>query len=105
MSRIRSRIRQAVASGQLEPRVHPRTRPAWLETEATLRSIALAAVAGAPAIAAAHGLSPVYQSPLPLAVYLALQDNFDAAVTLSLVMLAISLAVLVGLRDRWFPTR
>jgi hypothetical protein len=27
-------------------------------------------VAGAPAVAAAHGLSPVYQSPLPLAVYL-----------------------------------
>ena len=32
--------------------------------------LATAAVAGAPAIAAAHGLSPVYQSPLPLAVYL-----------------------------------
>jgi hypothetical protein len=31
---------------------------------------ALAIVLGAPAVAAAHGLSPVYQSPLPLAVYL-----------------------------------
>ncbi|MEW6225319.1 MAG: hypothetical protein AB1627_11905 [Chloroflexota bacterium] len=32
--------------------------------------LATLAVAGAPATAAAHGLSPVYQSPLPLAVYL-----------------------------------
>jgi hypothetical protein len=32
--------------------------------------LAAAAVAGAPAFATAHGLSPVYQSPLPLAVYL-----------------------------------
>ena len=29
----------------------------------------------------------------------------DAAITLSLVMLAISLAVLVGLRSHWFPSR
>ena len=42
---------------------------------------------------------------MPLAVYLALQNNADAAITLSLVMLAISLAVLVGLRGRWFPSR
>ena len=41
-------IEQAVAKGELDPAVHPRTRPAWLETEATLRSIALAAVADAP---------------------------------------------------------
>jgi hypothetical protein len=31
---------------------------------------ALALVVGLPAVAAAHGLSPIYQSPLPLAVYL-----------------------------------
>jgi hypothetical protein len=31
--------------------------------------LAIAAAAGLPAVAAAHGLSPVYQSPLPLAVY------------------------------------
>ena len=42
---------------------------------------------------------------MPLAVYLALQNNVDAAITLSLVMLAISLAVLVGLRSHWFPSR
>ena len=39
----------------------------------------------------------------PLAVYLALQNNPDAAITLSLVLLVVSLAVLVALRDRWFP--
>ena len=32
--------------------------------------LATAVVAGSPAVVAAHGLSPVYQSPLPLAVYL-----------------------------------
>ena len=39
----------------------------------------VALVAGLPAVAAAHGLSAVYQSPLPLAVYLA-----GAAVTVAL---------------------
>jgi molybdate transport system permease protein len=42
---------------------------------------------------------------MPLAVYLAMENNPEAAVTLSLVMLAISLAVLVALRGRWFPSR
>ncbi len=41
-------IREAVAAGRLAPRVHPLTRPAALEGEATGRAIALAAVAGAP---------------------------------------------------------
>ena len=40
---------------------------------------------------------------MPLAVYLALQNDPDAAITLSLVMLGVSLAVLVALRGRWFP--
>lgn len=39
---------------------------------------------------------------LPLAVYVALENNRDLAVVLSLVMVAISLAVLVGLRQRWW---
>ncbi len=39
-------------------------------------------VAGAPALVAAHGLSPVYESPLPLAVYLA---GAAATVALSFV--------------------
>ena len=43
--------------------------------------------------------------PCPLAVYLALQNNPDAAITLSLILLVICLAVLIALRDRWFPSR
>ncbi|WP_250404246.1 ABC transporter permease [Streptomyces cellostaticus] len=38
---------------------------------------------------------------MPLAVYLALQNDPEAAVSLSLVLLAVSIAVLAGLRDRW----
>lgn len=38
---------------------------------------------------------------LPLAVYLELGSDPDAAIALSLVLLAVSLAVLVALRDRW----
>lgn len=38
---------------------------------------------------------------LPLAVYLALQDNEHVAVALSLALLAISIVVLVSLRGRW----
>ena len=51
------------------------------------------------------GNLPGTTQTMPLAVYLALQNNPDAAITLSLVMLAISLAVLVGLRRHWFPAR
>jgi molybdate transport system permease protein len=36
-----------------------------------------------------------------LRVYLELQDNPDAAIALSLVLLVVSVAVLAGLRDRW----
>lgn len=38
---------------------------------------------------------------LPLAVYLALESNPEAAIALSLVLLGISFVVLVALRDRW----
>ena len=38
---------------------------------------------------------------LPLAVYLALETKPEAAFVLSLVLLAVSLAVLIGLRRRW----
>ncbi len=41
-------IKDAVANQQLDPIYHARTRPAWTEAEATLRAIALAAVANAP---------------------------------------------------------
>jgi molybdate transport system permease protein len=39
---------------------------------------------------------------MPLQVYLALQDDPQAAIILSLLLLAVSVAVLVGLRDRWW---
>jgi molybdate transport system permease protein len=39
---------------------------------------------------------------MPLAVFLALESNRDAAIALSLVLIAVSLAVLVPLRERWW---
>ncbi|NUS10133.1 MAG: molybdate ABC transporter permease subunit [Streptomyces sp.] len=47
------------------------------------------------------GSFPGRTQTMPLAVYLALQDDPAAAIALSLVLLAVSLAVLAGLRDRW----
>jgi molybdate transport system permease protein len=39
---------------------------------------------------------------MPLAVYLSLESSQpETAIVLSLVLLLVSLAVLVGLRDRW----
>lgn len=38
---------------------------------------------------------------LPLAVFVALETDRDAAIAISLVMVGLALAVLVGLRDRW----
>jgi molybdate transport system permease protein len=40
----------------------------------------------------------------PLAVYLALESQPERAIALSLVLIAISIVVLVSLRDRWFPS-
>jgi len=39
---------------------------------------------------------------LPLAVFVALESDRDTAVALSLVMVAVSLAVLIALRERWW---
>ncbi len=38
---------------------------------------------------------------MPLATYLALETDQDEALVLSLVLVVVSFAVLVGLRDRW----
>jgi molybdate transport system permease protein len=38
---------------------------------------------------------------MPLATYLALESDPEAALVLSLVLVAVSFLVLVGLRDRW----
>ncbi|HWH34367.1 MAG TPA: ABC transporter permease [Acidimicrobiales bacterium] len=40
---------------------------------------------------------------MPLAVFLAMESDREAAIALSLVLIAVSLAVLVPLRDRWLP--
>jgi molybdate transport system permease protein len=38
---------------------------------------------------------------MPLAVYLALETEPDAAIVLSVVLLLVSVGVLAALRDRW----
>ena len=48
------------------------------------------------------GNFPGTTQTMPLAVYLALETNPEQAIMLALVLIAISFAVLVGLRDRWF---
>ncbi|MET9452848.1 molybdate ABC transporter permease subunit [Streptomyces cinerochromogenes] len=50
------------------------------------------------------GNFPGRTQTMPLAVYLALQNDPEAAIALSLVLLAVSIAVLAGLRDRWMTT-
>lgn len=47
------------------------------------------------------GNFPGTTQTMPLAVYLALENNPNAAIALSLVLLALSVTVLVLLRDRW----
>jgi molybdate transport system permease protein len=47
------------------------------------------------------GNFPGRTQTMPLAVYLALEQDLDAAVVLSLVLLVVSVAILAGLRDRW----
>ena len=47
------------------------------------------------------GNFPGETQTLPLAVYLSLETNPEEAIVLALVLIAVSFAVLVGLRDRW----
>ena len=47
------------------------------------------------------GSYPGTTQTMPLQIYLALQDDPDAAIVLSIVLLGVSMAVLIGLRDRW----
>ncbi|MEV6321185.1 molybdate ABC transporter permease subunit [Nocardia sp. NPDC051787] len=47
------------------------------------------------------GNFPGRTTTMPLAVYLALETDPDDAIVLSLVLLAVSVAVLVALRERW----
>ena len=39
---------------------------------------------------------------VPLAIYLALQHDRDAAIAMSLVLITVSLVLLIALRDRWY---
>jgi molybdate transport system permease protein len=48
------------------------------------------------------GNLPGRTQTLPLAVFVALESDRDSAVALSLVMVGISLAVLIALRERWW---
>ena len=47
------------------------------------------------------GNLPGRTQTVPLAVYVALETKPDGAIVLSLVLLAVALAILIGLRDRW----
>lgn len=47
------------------------------------------------------GNFPGRTQTMPLAVYLALEQDLDAAIVLSLLLLVVSVVVLAGLRDRW----
>lgn len=49
------------------------------------------------------GSLPGVTQTLPIATYLELQRDPDAAIALSLVLMAVSVIVLVSLRDRWVP--
>ncbi|GAA3915037.1 molybdate ABC transporter permease [Amorphoplanes auranticolor] len=50
------------------------------------------------------GNFPGRTQTMPLAVYLALEQDLDAAIVLSLVLLVVSVVILAGLRDRWLGT-
>jgi len=50
------------------------------------------------------GNFPGRTQTMPLAVYVALENDPEAAVALSLVLLVVSIAVLASLRDRWLTT-
>jgi molybdate transport system permease protein len=47
------------------------------------------------------GNFPGRTQTMPLAVYLALETDLDAAIVLSLILLTVSVVILAALRDRW----
>jgi molybdate transport system permease protein len=47
------------------------------------------------------GNFPGRTQTMPLAVYLALETDLDAAIVLSLILLTVSVVILAGLRDKW----
>jgi len=51
------------------------------------------------------GNMPGETQTLPLAIFLALETKPEAALALSLVMIATSLAILIPFRDQWLPSK
>ena len=49
------------------------------------------------------GNLPGRTQTVPLAVYLALETDLEAAITLSIILLIVSMAILIGMRDRFLP--
>lgn len=47
------------------------------------------------------GNYPGRTQTMPVAVYLALETDLEAAIVLSLVLLTVSVVILASLRDRW----
>jgi len=106
---------------QLDPRFEDAARTLggsrwYVFRRVTLPSIRAALVAGA-VLAWARALGefgatitfagnfPGTTQTMPLATYLALESNPEEALILSLVLVVVSFAVLVGLRDRWLGNR
>jgi molybdate transport system permease protein len=50
------------------------------------------------------GNYPGRTQTMPLAVYLALETDLNAAIVLSLILLTVSVAILAALRDRWITS-
>ncbi len=103
---------------QLDDRYEEAARTLGASSWMTFRRVTLPAIG--PALAAGAVLSwaralgefgatitfagnfPGTTQTMPLAVYLSLERNPEEAIVLALVLIAVSFAVLVGLRDRWF---
>ena len=87
---------------QLDPRLEDASRTLGASRWYTFRRVTLPAIGPAMTAAPSIEIFPGTTQTMPLAVYLSLETNPEEAIVLALLMIAISFAVLVGLRDRWF---
>lgn len=106
-----------VAFEEVDPRLEGMARTLGLGPAATFRRVTLPLARRGLAAAAVLGFSRALgefgatimfagnlegrTQTMPLAVFVALESDRDSAVALSLVMVAVSLGVLIVLRDRW----
>ena len=106
---------------QLDPKVEDAARTLGASRWYTFRRVTVPAIR--PALVAGAVLSwaralgefgatitfagnfPGTTQTMPLAVYLSLETDPEEAIVLALVLIAISFAVLLALRDRWFGAR